>query len=155
NNMVSNLSLDSLRNIFKKKIKNWSEIVPKFDVPITVIGREEASGTREGFEKISGDSQYDIILPESGDISAKVSNEDGAIGYISLPSVSNKVQKVNINDVECNPKNIKNGEYAISRPFIQIYEENLENEILNKWLEFLKSEDAKKIIESERLISIS
>ena len=154
-NKINNLSTENLRDIFSKKIKNWSEISDEFSGKIVTVGREEGSGTRDGFEsgmKIKN-SEYDIILPESGDILAKVSNESGAIGYISLASVSNNIHAISINNIACNSENIKNKNYLLIRPFLQIYIKNNNNEAMKTWFEYLNSERAKDIISKEKLIS--
>ena len=124
-NPIDNLSMQNLRDIFSKKVKDWSEISDKYSGKIISIGREDASGTREGFESgIDIDSPvYDIILSESGDISNKVSSEERAIGYISMASVSKNIHSVKIDGVECNFSNIKNKIYPLTRPFLQVYSE--------------------------------
>lgn len=124
-NPIDDLSIQNLRDIFSKKINDWSEISDKFSGKIITVGREDASGTREGFE--SGlninNSVYDIILSESGDISTKIANEERAIGYISMASVSKNIHSVKIDGIECNFSNIKNQIYPLTRPFLQVYSE--------------------------------
>ena len=153
-NKISNLSSKNLQDIFSKKINDWSEISDKFGGKIVTVGREEGSGTRDGFENGINikNSEYDIILPESGDISAKVSNEPGAIGYISLASVSNNIHAVSINNIACNAENIKNNTYVLIRPFLQVFDKNNDSEAMKVWFEFLNSERAKNIISQEKLI---
>ena len=157
-NKVENLTTKNLRDIFLKKVVDWSEISDKYSGRIITIGREEASGTREGFEKgISiEDPEYDIILSESGDIAVKVSNEERAIGYISMASSCNGIHGISIDGIECSLENIKNGLYPLIRPFIQVYlkydELNFENKILKLWNEYLKSDRARKLVEEENLI---
>ena len=153
-NKISNLSSKNLQDIFSKKIKDWSEISDKFSGKIVTVGREEGSGTRDGFESGMNikNSNYDIILPESGDIYAKVSNEPGATCYISLASVSNNIHAVSINNIACNSENIKNNTYVLIRPFLQVFDKNNNNEAMKIWFEFLNSERAKNIISKEKLI---
>ena len=152
-NKIENLSKQDLIDIFSKKITNWSQISDELEGNIVTIGREEASGTREGFEEGLGivNPIYDIILPESGDISAKVSNEERAIGYISMASVSENIHSVKVDGVECNFENVKNRIYPLTRPFLQVYLIH-HGEKLDKWFEYLDSDRAKKIIEKEKLV---
>lgn len=158
-NKINNLSTENLQDIFSKKperIEDWSEISDKFSGRIVTVGREEGSGTRDGFEngmKIKN-SEYDIILPESGDIAAKVSNEPGAIGYISLASVSDNIHAISINNIACNTENIKDGTYVLIRPFLQVYiKNNNNNKAMKTWFKYLDSERAKNIISKEKLIN--
>ena len=155
-NEINNLTTENLQDIFSKKINNWSEISDKFSGKIVTVGREEGSGTRDGFESGMNikNSEYDIILPESGDISAKVANEPGAIGYISLASISNNIHAVSIDNIACNAENIRNGTYLLIRPFLQVFDKNNNNEAMKIWFEFLNSERAKNIIEGEKLIHV-
>lgn len=155
-NGINNLTTENLQDIFSKKINDWSEISDKFSGKIVTVGREEGSGTRDGFESGMNikNSEYDIILPESGDISAKVANEPGAIGYISLASISNNIHAVSIDNIACNAENIRNGTYLLIRPFLQVFDKNNNNEAMKIWFEFLNSERAKNIIEGEKLIHV-
>ena len=159
-NPIDNLSIQNLKDIFSKKITDWSEISDQFSGKIVTIGREEASGTREGFEQgISIENpNYDIILSESGDIAVKVSNEERSIGYISMASSSNGIHKIKIDNIECNFENIKSGLYPLIRPFLQIYikydENDPEKKSLNEWSKYLRSDRAKKLIEEEKLIYV-
>ena len=157
NNKISNLSLENLRDIFSKKVTDWSEISDEFNGKIVSVGREEASGTREGFENGINleKSRYDIILPESGDIAAKVSSDEKAVGYISMASVAGNIHAVKVNNIDCNPQNVRNGNYPLIRPFVQVYSENSNknNYALEKWIEYLDSDRARKLIEGEKLIN--
>ena len=155
-NKIRDLSKDTLKDIFTKKIVDWSQVSDDFNGKIVTIGREDGSGTKSGFEKCLDlkNVNYDLILSESGDISAKISNEPRAIGYISLASVFGKIHDISIDSVYCTLENIKNGSYLLTRPFIQIYDKNVKNEARDKWMQFLKSDCAKELVEKEKLVYV-
>ena len=157
NNKISNLSKNEIKDIFSKKIVDWSQISDDFNGKIVTIGREEGSGTKSGFEQKLGleNVEYDLVLSESGDISAKVSNEPRAIGYISLSSVFGAIHGVSIDNVECNLQNIQNGSYALTRPFLQVYNTKIKNDARDKWFEFLNSDRARQLIEGEKLVYVN
>lgn len=157
NNKISNLSKNEIKDIFSKKIVDWSQVSDDFSGKIVTIGREEGSGTKSGFEQRLDlkNIEYDLVLSESGDISAKVSNEPRAIGYISLSSLFGAIHGVSIDNVECNLQNIKNGSYALTRPFLQVYNTNIKNDARDKWFEFLNSDRAKELIEGEKLVYVN
>ena len=157
NNKISNLSKNEIKDIFSKKIVDWSQVSDDFSGKIVTIGREEGSGTKSGFEQRLDlkNIEYDLVLSESGDISAKVSNEPRAIGYISLSSLFGAVHGVSIDNVECNLQNIQNGSYALTRPFLQVYNVNIKNDARDKWFEFLNSDRAKELIEGEKLVYVN
>ena len=156
NNKIANLSKNEIKDIFSKKIVDWSQVSDDFNGKIVTIGREDGSGTKSGFEKCLDlkNVNYDLILSESGDISAKISNEPRAIGYISLASVFGKIHDISIDSVYCTLENIKNGSYLLTRPFIQIYDKNVKNEARDKWMQFLKSDCAKELVEKEKLVYV-
>lgn len=154
NNQIGGLNLENAGKIFTKNVVNWIEFGGS-DSRITVIGREEASGTREGFEKalkIEGKSRYDAEYSESGDIISKVANDINAIGYVSLFSVSGNVRALKIDGVEPTAQNIISKRYKIQRPFIQTFIRNTENNVVFEWFNFLKTDEAKKVIESQGLV---
>lgn len=97
---------------------------------ITVVSREEGSGTRGAFiellkieEKQSDGSKVDkttkeaVIANKTDVVLTNVANDDYAIGYISLGSLNNSVKAVKVDGVEATTANIKNGSYKVSRPF--------------------------------------
>lgn len=155
-NPVEDLTKDNLKKVFTGEISNWLEVGGD-DTPITVIGREESSGTREGFETIIdslGDCKYHAEYPEAGDIVSKISTDKGAIGYASLFSVSGNIKSVKIDGVSATTQNISNGTYPIQRPFNQVFLKNSEDELIKKWFEFVRSDKGRKIIEREKLIAV-
>lgn len=154
NNIVS---LDSavLSQIYKGEIKDWKEIGGK-DGEIVLIGREAGSGTRDGFESVldvKDKCRYRQELTSAGDVITAVSGNPLAIGYTSLASVKNSVKTVKIDGVLPSEKTIKSGEYKIKRPFILVTAQKTEiPQRVKKFLEFVFSDEAKKIITAAGVI---
>ena len=122
-NPVNNLTSDQLQRIFAGKILNWAE-VGGLDLPIDLVNRDEASGTREAFKKlVMGDVPFDraaAVLPGTGQVRDVVSRSEGAIGYISLGFVSPKfatreVKAVRVDGVRPTPETVASGKYPIGR----------------------------------------
>lgn len=156
NNRVTNLSSDQIAKIFTGEIENWSEVGGD-DASITLIGREESSGTREGFESIlniSGKCQYEAEYPEAGDIVSKVSNDPGAVGYCSLFSVSGAIKAVDVDGVTPREDTIFSGEYPIQRPFVEIFKKNSDSDLIFSWFSFIDSEEGRAIIAKENLVAV-
>jgi phosphate transport system substrate-binding protein len=95
--------------------------------PITVISREDGSGTRSAFVELFNltDGNNTDNTAESAEITnntavmmSSVAGDKNAIGYISLGSLNNTVKALRINGAEATANNIRNGIYAISRPFL-------------------------------------
>lgn len=122
-NPVKNLSTDELRAIYSGEIVNWQALGGE-DLPILLVNRDEASGTREAFKTIvMKDTPFDrhaTVLPGTGQVRDVVSRTKGAIGYISIGFVEskfspNKVHAVSVDGVLPTEQNVSDGKYPISR----------------------------------------
>lgn len=121
-NPVSNLSVDEIAAIYTGEITNWSEVGGN-DNPIICIGREAASGTRDGFETVTDTKDscvYAQELTSTGDVVQTVAGNPNAIGYASVASVSDKVKAVMVDNVEPTDSAIQSGEYKLQRDFILV-----------------------------------
>lgn len=148
---VSNLSLQQISDIFTGKITNWSEIGGS-DLEISCIGRESGSGTRDGFESITGtkDScKLDQELTSTGAVITAVSSSKNAIGYASLSSVEGKtgVKTVTVDGVACSEATVLDGSYKIQRPFNFVVSEDAQlSPAVQAFIEFATSKDAASLI---------
>lgn len=121
-NPIADLSLDQIAKIYTGEITNWSEVGGN-DAEIVLIGREAGSGTRDGFESITGTEdacQYRQELTSTGDVITTVSQNPAAIGYASLSSVSDKVKAITVEGVEATEDTVRDGSYKIQRPFVLV-----------------------------------
>lgn len=119
-NPIEDLSIEQLAAVYKGEITNWKEIGGA-DAPIVLIGREAASGTRDGFESITGTKdlcKYAQELTSTGDVVQTVSTNPNAIGYASLASVGDSVKTVEIEGIEPTIETIQSGKYKLQRSFI-------------------------------------
>ena len=88
-NPVNDLTLDQIAKLYTGEITNWKDVGGN-DAEVVLIGREAASGTRDGFESITGTKdkcQYRQELTSTGDVITAVSQNPDAIGYASLASI--------------------------------------------------------------------
>ena len=121
-NPVSDLSLEDIAKIYTGEITNWSEVGGN-DEEIVLIGREAGSGTRDGFESITGTEdlcQYRQELTSTGDVITTVSQNPAAIGYASLASVSDDTKTLTVDGVEPTEDTVRDGSYKIQRPFVLV-----------------------------------
>ena len=119
-NNVADLSIETIAKIYTGEITNWSEVGGN-DAEIVLIGREAGSGTRSGFEEIvevKDLCQYRQELSSTGDVITTVAQNPGAIGYASLASVKDTVKAVKVAGVAPSEETVKDGTYAIQRPFV-------------------------------------
>ena len=121
-NPVTDLTLEQIAQIYTGEITNWSEVGGN-DEEIVLIGREAGSGTRDGFESITGTEdlcQYRQELTSTGDVITTVSQNPAAIGYASLASVSDQTKTLTVDGVEPTEDTVRDGSYKIQRPFVLV-----------------------------------
>lgn len=127
-NTVTSLTKQQLADIYTGKITNWSEVGGN-DEEIVLIGREAGSGTRDGFESITGTEdacQYRQELTSTGDVITTVSQNPSAIGYASLASISDSVKAITVEGIEATEDTVRDGSYKIQRPFVLVTKEGEE-----------------------------
>ncbi len=157
---VDDLSLDDVRAIFTGEVTNWSELGGA-DLPISCIGRESGSGTRDGFESVTGTDDVCVLdqeLTSTGAVITAVSSSSNAIGYASLSTVetSEDVQVVTIDGVACTEETVLDGSYPIQRPFVLVIREETElSEAAQAFVDFATSDPAADLIRDAGAIPIA
>ncbi len=149
-NAVADLTLEQLADIYTGAITNWSEVGGS-DAPIVCIGREEASGTRDGFESITGTEDqciYSQELTATGDVIQAVASNPNAIGYASLSAVGDTVKTVSINGVAPSNETILDGTYAVQRNFVLVTRKGEElTGAAKDFFDYMLSDEAAEYIE--------
>ena len=121
-NPVQELDLETIAKIYTGEITNWKDVGGN-DAEIVLIGREAGSGTRDGFESISGTKdkcQYRQELTSTGDVITTVGSNPDAIGYASLASVKDTVKALTVGGVAPSEATVKDGSYVVQRPFVLV-----------------------------------
>ncbi len=148
-NLVSDLTIEQIGAIYKGEIANWSEVGGN-DAPIVLIGREAASGTRDGFESITDTKdkcQYTQELTSTGDVVQTVSSNPNAIGYASLASVKDTVKLLSVEGVTPTNETIQNGTYKIQRDFVFVTPKNKQlSQAAQAFMDYATSEAADVMI---------
>ena len=148
-NPVSDLTIEQIADIYTGKITNWSEVGGN-DAEIVLIGREAGSGTRDGFESITGTEeacQYRQELTSTGDVITTVSQNPDAIGYASLSSVKDTVKAVTVGGVAPTEDTVKDGSYVIQRPFVLVTKDGTKlSDAAQKFFDYALSSEAAPII---------
>lgn len=156
-NTATNLTTQQLKDIYTGKITNWSEVGGS-DQNIVVIGRESGSGTRDAFEEIldiADQCQLAQTLNETGAVAAAVQSTPGAIGYISLDALNDKVKALQLDGVAPSEETVKDGSYTLQRPFVmatkgEISEQSAQVQAV---FEFINSDAGQEVISSVGLVS--
>lgn len=148
-NAIENLTVEQIAALYTGEITNWSE-VGGADAPVVLIGREAGSGTRDGFESITGTEDacaYNQELTSTGAVITAVASNPNAIGYASLSSVSDSVKTLLVNGVAPSEETVLSGDYQIQRPFVFVTRTGVElSEAAQSFFDFAISADASDII---------
>lgn len=121
---VADMSLEEIAAVFTGKTTNWKDLGGA-DGQIACIGRESGSGTRDGFESITGTADKCVLsqeLTSTGAVIEAVKNNKNAIGYASLSAAEGKdgIKILTVGGVACTEASILDGSYAIQRPFLLV-----------------------------------
>jgi phosphate transport system substrate-binding protein len=121
-NPVAGVSLAQLRGIYAGQITNWREVGGS-DLRITVITREDGSGTRDAFEQFVMDEAHTIttsalVTAYSGGLRKMVSQDPGAIGYVTFSQLNPQVRPRAVDGVQPTEPSIADGRYRLQRPFV-------------------------------------
>ena len=121
-NPVNDLSIEQIAKLYTGEITNWKDVGGS-DAEVVLIGREAASGTRDGFESITGTKdkcQYRQELTSTGDVITAVSQNPDAIGYASLAAIKDSVKALSVDGVTPSEATVKDGSYPVQRPFVLV-----------------------------------
>lgn len=147
---------------------NAGSDVAKFDASktISVVTREEGSGTRDAFTELTGvlvkdgDNKTDntttsaVTINSTEAVITNVKDNEAAIGYISLGSLNDTVKALKIGGVEATADNVKSGDYAVSRPFNIAYKSEL-SDVAQDFVDYIMSSDGQKIVSDNGYVTVS
>ena len=157
-NPVSDLSVEQLAKLYTGEITNWKDVGGNV-AEVVLIGREAASGTRDGFESITGTKdkcQYRQELTSTGDVITAVSQNPDAIGYASLASVKDSVKALNVDGVTPSEATVKDGSYKVQRPFVLVTMEGKElSPAAQAFFDYAISSDAASIIAKAGAVAVA
>ncbi len=129
-NGVADLTVEQIASIFTGEVTNWSELGGS-DLEIACYGREAGSGTRDGFESITGTEDTCVLdqeLTSTGAVIEAVRSNPNAIGYASLSAVEGQegIKAITVGGVECSEATVLDGTYQIQRPFVLVTKEGVD-----------------------------
>ena len=156
-NPLNNLSMDQIRKIYAGKATRWNELRGP-DRAITVVTREEGSGTRETFQNLVMGKNEEISLgalvqDSNGAIRQVVADDPNAIGFISLGLVNDRVKALKIDGIEPTLENILAHRYQIVRPFLFVFKSSPQG-VAKEFLDYVLSPKGQKLLMQEGLVSM-
>ena len=157
-NAVADLTVEQVAAIFKGEVTNWNQVGGN-DGEIVCVGREESSGTRDGFESITGTEDvcvYRQELTSNGAVLTAVAENPTAVGYVSLSSVKDTVKAICVGGVAPSEATIKDGSYAVQRPFVLVTKEGVAlSETAQSFFDFVTSSAANEIISAAGVVPVN
>jgi len=162
-NKVEDLSTDQLLGIYTGEIKNWKE-VGGADAPITVVTREEGSGTRDAFAEIIGLEKggSNIVAAASiedstGKVQTNVAANANAIGYMSFSDVDDaQVSTVKYNGVEISNETLKDASYGLKREFWLLTKTGATlSPAAEAFIDFVLSPAGQELVAANKLLTVN
>lgn len=128
---------------------------------ISVVSREEGSGTRGAFVELTGIESDDVdnttvdasITNSTSVMMTSVSGNNYAIGYVSLGSMNDTIKAVKVDGVKATSDNINNGTYKISRPFNIVTKGDV-SKVAKDFINYILSEEGQKVISDNKYIEV-
>lgn len=129
--------------------------------PISVISREDGSGTRSAFTELMGILVDDVdhttvnaeISQSTSVVVTTVAGNPKAIGYISMGAMSDAVKTVKVDGVEATTENVKAGTYPVSRPFALCTNGQL-TDVAADFVDYILSAEGQAIVAAEGYITV-
>ena len=157
-NPVEDLDKDTIAKIYTGEVTNWKDVGGK-DAEIVLIGREAGSGTRDGFESITGTDgacQYRQELTSTGDVITTVAGNPDAIGYASLAAIKDNVKSLKVGGVTPTEETVKDGSYLIQRPFVLVTKQGTKlSDSAQKFFDYITSADAAAVISAAGAVPVN
>jgi phosphate transport system substrate-binding protein len=156
-NPIQDLTVEQIQKVFAGQIKRWDEIGGRSHA-ITLVSREEGSGTREAFQHLlMGKAEISLgalVQDSNGAIRQVVADDPNSIGYISLGLVNEKVKALKIDGVKASIENIRRRDYKVVRPFLFVFKSRPEN-TARRFLDFVLSGQGQRLLTEEGLVGIA
>lgn len=153
-NEVKGLSVEQILGIYSGEITDWREVGGK-EGRITVVTREEGSGTRGAFIELTGiETDYGdrtiasaVTQGSTGAVMATVAGDPNAIGYASFGTAkeNKEIKLISVDGKACTEENIYAGKYKIARPFLMLTQAEPTG-IVKEFLDFILSEEGQTIV---------
>lgn len=159
---ADNLTKAQIQDIFTGKTTNWKDITGQ-DMPINVINRSKASGTRGTFidtvmDKKTEKEGLGTMQDSNGNVEKAIASNKGSISYLALSYMTDEVKKnlkaVKIDGVEANKENITAGKYPFWS-YEHMYTKGEATGLVKTFLDYMVSDDNKALVEKLGYIPVS
>ncbi len=156
-NPLQALTQQQLIDIYLGTITNWRELGGA-DLPITVVVREESSGTRGAFDEIALRHQQPLaprlsVAITAGDVAATVAGDVGAIGYLGFGNVDASLRIVAIDGVAPSVATVRDGSYRLVRPLL-LLTGPLSQPLAQSFIDFVLSDVGQRLVAEDGWVPV-
>jgi phosphate transport system substrate-binding protein len=155
-NPVRGAKVAEIKQIFAGDLRNWKYLGGP-DRAITVVTREEGSGTRGAFQElVMGKTRIfagAITEDSNGTVREIVAHDPHAIGFISLGLVNERVRPLDLDGAAAMEENIRNGTYKLVRPFLFVSLGEPTGHA-KEFIDFVLSDEGQALVKSEGLLPV-
>ncbi|MEX0975248.1 MAG: phosphate ABC transporter substrate-binding protein [Bacillota bacterium] len=153
-NPISGISVEDLKGVFSGEITDWSQLGGSAG-RISVISREEGSGTRSAFEELvmkgTVVAKTAVVQDSNGAVRETVAQDEKAIGYISLGLVDSNVKPLSIGGTRPSVETVKEKSYTLVRPFLFVTKGEMAPQV-KQFVDYVLSPDGQKVLAAEGLV---
>jgi phosphate transport system substrate-binding protein len=155
-NPVRGVKLADIKQIFSGDLRNW-KFLGGPDRTITVVTREEGSGTRGAFQElVMGKTRIfrgAITEDSNGTVREIIAHDPFSIGFISLGLINEQVRSLDLDGVAASDENIMNGSYKLVRPFLFVSRSEPTG-LAKQFVDFVLSEEGQALVKKEGLLPV-
>ncbi len=155
-NSIEKLTVQQIADIFTGKIINWNQLGGP-NMPIVAVSRDTSSGTFESFVALvlKGGKVKEgaLMLAANSAVESSVASTPGAIGYIGVGFISDKIKVLSIDGVKASAASVKDGSYKLKR-FLYMYTPGEPQGLVKQFIDFVLSADGQKIVEEVGYVAL-
>lgn len=164
-NPVKNLTKQQILDIYHGEITNWNQVGGP-NRRIAIVTREASSGSRYSFEALVGltkqvndkmvsDISDNVLVVNSNSMVKTIVNHNShALGYISLGSIDSSIKALKFEGVDATGKNLQDGDYQFSRPFLLLHQNNKLSSVGQDFLQYVLSPEGQNTIKNSGYVPV-
>jgi phosphate transport system substrate-binding protein len=148
-NPLTKLTIGQIRQVYQGRVNNWRDLGGD-DLEISVISREDGSGTRAEFERlVMGErrtTQSARIAPSSAAMVTSVAGLPGGIGYVSMAWLDSSVKALTVDNVEPTLDNVYNNLYPLRSTLYIVGREEPKDGPYRDFIGWVQSPDGQRAV---------
>lgn len=162
NNPITDLTSDQISQIYNGTFTSWTEVGWSAGGDITVIERDENSGTHDYFNDqfMGGEEVNPALLHEhkqeasTSTLFQLVAENDNAIGYGGLAYLDDTVKAVDVDGVKATKANAKSGDYSVARPLFVVFDDKTVSDLAREFINYILGLEGQYLVDSVGYVAV-